>query len=313
MDEPHSIRAPRGANAPNTAKTVQTQPARATAAGAQPQKSGEADSYNEHFPVGEAPAPSAPTSGMVKQPELATVLRASRSELDQLLAETQHLHERSWRVIHTLLEDSQLRASQAVDACLVRFEQALQERVSNEMAMTLQNLDIEADARLAARLDQALAAARQRQADIEQDLAVAVADNRKQVDQIRIGASDELRQHKQGLLENLRKEAQKELGELAKSADQISSSIGQLSNNLTAQIQQHIEEAVQVFQSRIEQVWQEAAGRAEKQITETAHTCVADLAKQAREVVDREMSEFLSRALRRFDRSSDVQSPNRDT
>src|SRR5690348_497761 len=260
MDETHSIQTPRVASAKNTVKTVQDQPARATAAGAQPQISGESDSRNEQSPLAQAPAPSAPTIGMSKQPELAAVLRASRSELDRLLAETQHLHERSSQVIHTLLEDSQLWASQAVDASLVRFEQELHDRINNEMAMTLQNLDIEASARLAARLDQTLTAARQRQSGIEQDLLVAVADNRKQLDQIRIGAADELRQREQDLLEDLRKDAQRQLDELAKSASQINSSIQQLGDSLTGQIKQCIEEAVQAFQSRIEQVWQEAAG-----------------------------------------------------
>src|SRR5690242_21702019 len=282
MAETRSIQRPNQASAPNTVKTVQTQPARATDPSAQPQISGEADSRNEQSPLAEAPVPSAPIVGMSRQPDLAAVLRASRSELDRLLAETQHLHERSSQVIHTLLEESQLWASQAVDACLVRFEQELQDRVSNEMAMTLQNLDIEVGARLAARLDQALAAARQQQSGIEQDLTVAVADNRKQLDQIRIGAADELRQREQDLLEDLRKEAQRQLDELAKSASQISHSLQQMGDSLTAQIKQRIEEGVQVFQSRIEQVWQEAAGRAEKQISETAHTCVVDLAKQAR-------------------------------
>jgi hypothetical protein len=313
MDEKQPTQTPRGASAPKTVKTVQSQPAWTNAVGVRPQLSGEADSRSEQSGIADALAPSAPKTDTEKQPELAAVLRASRSELDRLLTETQHLHERSWRVIHTLLEDSQLRASQAVDACLVRFEQEIQDRVSNEMAMTLQNFDIEAGARLAARLDQALITAKQRQSSIEQDLAVAVAENRKQLDQIRIGAADELRQREQGLLDDLQKEAQRQLGELAKSANQISSNIQHLGDSLSAEFKQRIEEAVQVFQSRIEQVWQEVVGRAEKQITETAHTCVAELAKQAREVVDREMSEFLSHALRRFDRSSDAPSSNHNT
>jgi hypothetical protein len=244
---------------------------------------------------------------------LTAVLEASRAELDRLLTETQDIHERSWRVIHTLLEDSQLRASQAVDACLARFEKEIQDSISSQVAATLQNFDVEAGARLAARLDQALASAKQRQRSIEQDLAVAVAENRTQLDQLSTSAADALRQREQSVLEGLRKESEKQLGELAKSASQITDTILHLGDTLGTELKQRTEEAVQVFQSRIEQVWDEIVGRAEQRIAETAQSYTAELAKQARKVVDREMSEFLSQALRRFDRSSDAQSSNQNS
>jgi hypothetical protein len=245
--------------------------------------------------------------------ELTAVLEASRAELDSLLAETQNVHERSWRVIHTLLEDSQLRASQAVDACLARFEQEIQDRVSNEMSMMLQNFDLEAGARLAARLDQTLANAKQRQHAIEQDLAVAVAENRKQLDQISTRAADGLQRHEQGLFADLQQEAERQLGELTKNANLISDNIQRLGESLGNELKQRVDESVGVFQSRVEQVWQEVTRRAEQRITDTAQTCIAALAKQAREVVDREMSQFLIHALRRFDRSSDAESSNQNS
>jgi hypothetical protein len=46
-----------------------------------------------------------------------------------------------------------------VDACLAQVEKEIQERVGGEISLNLENLDIEAGARLTARLDQALATA----------------------------------------------------------------------------------------------------------------------------------------------------------
>ena len=311
MDEKHSTETPRGVSTP---KTPQSQSARANAGGVSSKMNGAADSGTEKSGEVDSSAASTPKADTAKQSGgLSAVLEASRVELDRLLGETQNLHERSWRVIHMLLEDSQLRASQAVDACLARFEKEIQDRITSEMAVMLQNFDVEAGARLAARLDQALATAKQRQHSIEQDLVVAVAENRKQLDQISTGAADGLRQREQSLLGDLKKEGERQLGELGKNANQISNNIQRLGDSLGAELKQRTEEAVQVFQSRIEQVWQEVVGRAEQRIAETARTCTAELAKQARQVVDREMSEFLSQALRRFDRSSDERSSNQNT
>lgn len=311
MDEKQSTQTPRGVSSP---RSIQSQPPRADASGALSKVSSAVDASTEKSGEVRSPAVPAPRTETARQSRaLAAVLDTSRAELDQLLGETQKIHERSWRVIHTLLEDSQLRASQAMDACLIHFEKEIQDRISNEIAAMLQNFDVEAGARLTARLDQALATAKQRQRSIEQDLTVAVAENRKQLDQISTGAVDALRQGEQSLLGDLKKEAERQFGELAKNANQISTNIQRLSDGLGAQLKQRTEEAVQVFQARMEQVWEQAVGRAEQRITETAQTCTTELAKQAREVVDREMSEFLSQALRRFERSSGERTPNQDS
>ena len=310
MDEKNTTATPRGAS---TLKNVQSRPTQPDSGAVSSKTSATADSLTEKIGAVNSTAASAPKAEAKQSNGLTAVLEASRAELDRLLTETEKIHEHSWRVIHTLLEDSQLRASQAVDACLARFEKEIQDRISREMAMTLQNFDVEAGARLAARLDQALDSAKQRQRSIEQDLALAITENRKQLDQLSASAVDGLGQRERNLLGDLQKEGENQLGELTKNANQISNNIQRLSESVGAQIKQRTEEAIQVFQSRIEQVWQEVVGRAEQRIAETAHTCIAELAKQARKVVDREMAEFLVQALRRFDRSSEGQPSNQSS
>jgi hypothetical protein len=305
MDEKHSTQVPRGVSA---SKPAQPQPIMADA-GASPKING-ANSGAEKTGVIELSKATAKAEAPKQSGALTAVLEASRVELDRLLTETQTIHERSWRIIHTLLADSQLRASQAVDASLARFETEIQDRISSEMSITLQNLDIEAGARVTAHLDQAIAVAKQRQHSIEQDLAVTVAENRKQLDQISTSAAEGLRQREQNLLGDLQKEGERQLAELTKGVSQISDNIQRLSETAGSELKEHVEEAVRVFQSRIEQVWQEVVDRAEKRIAEAAQTCTIELAKQARQLVDQEMSEFFSQALRRLDRSSDAQSSN---
>src|SRR5215472_11255710 len=77
-------------------------------------------------------------------------LRASCSELSGLFAETQKIHEQSWRVLQSLLEDLQRKACQAVDDVVSRIGQEIHERANYELAMILENFDVKTEARLAA-------------------------------------------------------------------------------------------------------------------------------------------------------------------
>ena len=311
MADEYSNQAP---PATSVQKSVQLEPAAAADAGASAKTKAAAKAGAEKSGVVElSPVPTVKAEKPKASPGLTAVLEASRVELDRLLAETQTIHERSWRIIHTLLEDSQLRASQAVDACLARFEKDIQERVSGEISLSLENLDVEAGARLTARLDQALANAKQRQVSIEQDLAVAVAENRKQLDQISTRTVEGLRDREQNLLADLQKEAEKQLARLAATAGDINDNIRRLGETAGTQLQAGVEKAVGAFQSRIEQVWQEMVSRAEKRLAETAQNSTAELAKQARQLVEREMSDFFSNALRRFDSSSNARSSKQNS
>jgi hypothetical protein len=310
MDEEHSNQTPR---ANSLQKPVQPQPAAADGDAASTKIKSAANALVEKSGVVEL---SAVPTGKAEKPKssaaLTGVLEASRVELDRLLAETQTIHERSWRIIQTLLQDSQLRAAQAVDACLARFEKEIQERVNGEISLSLENLEVEAGARLTARLDQTLAAAKQRQASIEQDLAMAVAESRKQLNQISTSTVEGLHEREQNLQADLQKEADKQLARLAATAGDISDNLRRLGEAAGSELQASVEKAAGAFQSRIELVWQEMMSRAEKQLAETAQNSTAELAKQARQLVEREMSEFFSSALRRFDHSPNAQSSNQN-
>jgi hypothetical protein len=297
MDEKHST------EASNNESSLQALPSGSALADARSGTSGEGRAA---VSIIDSSGAATSTDQTPTQSGAMTVVQVSRVELDRLLAETQKINERSWQVIHEHLNDAQVRVAEAIDSCLAHFEKEVEARTSNLASMMLQNFEVEAGARLTARLDQAFAGAKEQQRCIEQDLALAAAENRNQFDQLSTGAANGLREHEQSLLRELRKEAEKQLRELGKKANELSKKADEISNNmqslgesLGAQLKQRTEETIEVFQSRSEQVWRQVVERGEQQIAETVRTCTTELTKQAREVVGREMSKLIQ-ALGRF-------------
>jgi hypothetical protein len=235
---------------------------------------------------------------------LAELLVKSRSELDGLLAETQTIHERSWRVIQSLLEDLQLRAWRAVDSAVGGVGEEIHDRVNYEISTILEHLDVEAEARLAARLDQAVSKAREQQRSLEKELAVLVGEHEKQISQMSTRASEGLQQREGRLEADLQKNVDRMLNELTKAGDEIINDIRQLGESVSGELEQRRAQTVHGFQSQLEQLWNELARRADERISESIKTCTSTMAKQAREIVDHEMSTFFIQALRhRLDQS----------
>jgi hypothetical protein len=236
---------------------------------------------------------------------LSHLLGVSRSELDGPLAQAQEVHERSWRVIQLLLDSFQQRIGEAVDNAVADVAREVPDRAKYELSLILEHFDIEAEARLAARLDQALAKATERQRAIERDLGAGAAEHQKQLAEMSSRAGAELRQHGQSLIADVQSNTAGSIEELNKSAAEITANIRQLGSKLTSELRQHTDDALQTVQARLDELWESTAGRAEKRIAEMIQTNTGTMAKQVREIVDREMSDFFSQALRRFTHSAD--------
>ena len=179
------------------------------------------------------------------------------------------------------LEDSELKAARAVDAYLASFQEDLHERIRSAIAIGLEDVKIEAEARLYASLDQALAAAKQRNRALEQELATAVAQTRKGSEQWAVVAADSVRQCYREMRDNLEKQAQDQIAELAKKINDLGTNIERLDESLTADLKQRTEEAAQVLQSRIEQASREIIERAEKRIMQDMQRRAVVFAEQA--------------------------------
>jgi hypothetical protein len=224
------------------------------------------------------------------------LLRASFSELSGLLAETQKIHEQSWRVIQSPLEDLERKAYQAVEDALSRIGQEVHERANYELAMVLENFDVKTEARLGTRLDQALAKAVETQRRIERSLTASMAEHQKQFAEDFYRAETEVREREQSLRVTVQNAAMK-LEELNKSCVEITKKIQQLGEKLMNELRQQTDEALQTFQSRFDQLWEAAAGGVEKRIAGAIEARVTSSLKQAQGTVVREMLEFFIQAL----------------
>jgi hypothetical protein len=228
---------------------------------------------------------------------LADLLCTSRSELDGLLRETQKIHERSWRVIHSLLDDLQLRAWQAVDNVIARMGGEIQERAKYELSMILENFDIQTEARLAARLDKALAKATETKRLVERELTEFAAETQKQIVEVSNRAEAEVRDREQKRAQT-QNNATTKLEELNGRATEITQKIEELGDTLMNALHEHADHTLESFQSRLDQLWESAANRAEKRIADIIETGTKAVAKQVGKIVDREMLEFFIQALR---------------
>jgi hypothetical protein len=73
-----------------------------------------------------------------------------------LLTKTHEIHEESWRVMQRMFEDMHLKLSQEHQARFANFEKEISERGRYQTAALLDKIDLEAESRLAARLDHVL-------------------------------------------------------------------------------------------------------------------------------------------------------------
>jgi hypothetical protein len=238
---------------------------------------------------------------------LADLLRISRSELDGLLAETRNIQERSWKVTQSLLEGLQTKTWQAVESALSGFQKEVQDRVGYEVSMILENLDMEAGARLAARVDQTLAKAKDDQRDIEQRLSELAAENQKTAVALSAQAAEEMQRRAAILRTDFQNEAKSKIEEVKRTAHESAGSIREIGQAASDEIGTRTEQVLMGFQPRLAHIEQEAVSRAEKRINEMTKSAVAAVAKQAQEAADREVSRFFLQALRsRLDQLADI-------
>ena len=166
------------------------------------------------------PAESNSLSG-IQSNALAEALRATRSALEGLLAKTHDVHEQSWRAVQSLFEDLHLRLCQEYEARVSGFEKEMQERGNYQASTLLERVDIEAEARLAARVDQALDKARDGERRTAQLLEEKIAASRSSLAKITDAAARELEQQKAACVDVLHAEAAKRLSALSQRSRRV--------------------------------------------------------------------------------------------
>jgi vacuolar-type H+-ATPase subunit H len=232
------------------------------------------------------------------QPAVTDLLAKSHFELEALLAETHKIHERSWRVIQSLLQDLELKAWQAVDAAVSGVKNKIHDRLSFETTAVLENFDVEADARLGARIDQLLAKTSEIQRGAERDLSTLVANKREQVIGISARGIKELQQLENSATANLRSEARTQVDAYKETVDTAMNNLRRVVARVSTELESLTGGVLETFQSKLERIGEEVVKQTEQRITDMTQTSLATVVKLAREVLDREISSFLVHTLR---------------
>jgi hypothetical protein len=249
-------------------------------------------------------------SGKVRhevEPAVADLLAKSHFELEALLAETHKIHERSWRVIQSLLQDLELKAWQAVDTAVSGVKNKIHDRLSFETTAVLENFDVEADARLAARIDQLLAKTSEIQRGVERELSTLVANKREQVIGISARSVKEMQQLETSVTANLQIEARTQVDAYKETVETAMNNLRRVVARLSTEVESLTGGVLETFQSKLEQFGEEVMKHTEQQITDMTQRSLATAVKLAREVLDREISSFLVHTLReRIDRLAET-------
>ena len=246
-----------------------------------------------HPPNREGAASAAHPAGAITD-----LLGQSRSELDLLLAESQRINERSWQVIDSILQQLQARAWSAVDTAIEGLGKEIRERVNYEISVMLENFEVEANARLAARTDEALSRARESHLRTERELTRVATETQNEITHISAATIEELQWRGQALLTDLHTQTEERVTGLSRRVQQTTEEIRQFDEARQIEAGHRNEKALQDFQLRLERLVEQATARAEQRMEEVTKSSLANVTREAREIVEREMSEYFIQGLR---------------
>jgi len=230
---------------------------------------------------------------------LAEALRLSRSALEGLLAQTHNIHEASWRAVQSLFEDLHLRLCQECEARVAGFEKEIHDRGRYQTSALLEMFDVEAESRLAARIDQALDRAQEAERQSAKSLDEKVEATRANLTEITSKAAQELQQQKAACLEDFQAEAlqrlsvskTEHLGDFEKLA-QIKADL------LSEEFTKRATASLDAFHERLQGIAGEFTGQLEERLMALTEASIVRVSNEAQAVVTRETSTYLIQALR---------------
>jgi hypothetical protein len=258
------------------------------------------------LPTAEPPAESKSPAD-IQSNALAEALRVSRSALDGLLAKTHDVHEQSWRAVQSLFEELHLRLCHEYEARVGGFEKEMQERGNYQASALLERVDVEAEARLAARVDQALEKARDAEHRNAKLLDEKIEASRASLAKIADEAAQELERQKVACVDVLYAEAAKRLSDLrSEDSDEFEKSARTRSDALRQDFTKWADGASRSLRERLQHLADEITGQMEKKVLTLTEAAIARVADEVQAVVKRETSTYLIQALRsRIDQLAD--------
>jgi hypothetical protein len=229
---------------------------------------------------------------------LAEPLRASRMALDGLLAKTHDIHEEIWRAVESLLADLHVKLRHECEKRIAEFDKEIRERGHYQTATLLDQIDLEAESRLAARVDQALDKTQEAERRGAQMLNEKVDASRASFTEIAATATQELQRQKSGALEEFQANAVKRSNDLkAEYESNFEALAKKNADALNERLARQADSKFQSFQERLKALGDEATGQAETRLKSLTEAALAGAAEDIRTMIARETSTHLIDAL----------------
>jgi hypothetical protein len=239
---------------------------------------------------------------------LLDFFRASRTELEGLLAKSHEIQQQSWRSLNSSFEELHSKLYKELEGASTALVSETRRRAQYEASAVLELFDVEASARLSARLDEALAKARTACEEMGQSVKEAAQQHGQEaLANLLNSAGAQLQAKGDVILEGFRTELQNSLDAFkSKGASEVSDQLRETTAHLADDLRNRAEKAHEALNAQLTASGKAVIEETEKRIATLSQAALATLRQQA-ETVHRRTSEFVARDLRkRLDQLADA-------
>lgn len=217
---------------------------------------------------------------------LVEFLRASRSEVQGLLAKTHDIQQKSCDIVQFLFEELHVKLQQELEAASADFGSETHKRVQHEAAVALEAFAKEARARQAALLEDAMAQSRAAREKTEVSLREGLEENRKTLAEFSNAALKEFQNKGVILFEGFRADLQKTLDDLKKTGvDEISEHLQKTAGELTDELRRRAEVGFEILNEQLKVSGSALIEETERQIASLSQSVLEALTKEASDSV----------------------------
>lgn len=238
-------------------------------------------------------APGTSMTPAVEDAPLTDFLRASRAEFEGLFAKSQEIQQMGWQVLHSLLEELHTRLRQELETASGSYVKETRRRAEGETSAALELFDIELNARLAARVDDALARSQAAHQKMEQSLKARAEEYQHRLSELSAGALEALKQKAEAAAAGFRTELGATLDELrAQGLSEVSIRLEETTGELADAFAKRADSAVEAFNERVAASRKALVDETDKQISALTQSALAGLTKDL-ESAHRRLSAFV--------------------
>jgi hypothetical protein len=225
-------------------------------------------------------------------------LRAARQAIDGLLSRTHDIHEEIWRAVESLLADLNGKLRRECDARIAEFEQEIRERGRYQTTALLDQIDIEAESRMAARVDRALERTQEAERLGAQVLTEQAEASRASLTEMTNSAIKELQHREASAILEFHADATKHLNGLEAEHENNLQVLGQkATDSLNERLSKQADIRFQAFQDRLKHLTDETAGQVEIRLQALTEAALTRVTSEVHAAVAREASTYLIEVL----------------